>query len=740
MKKIFSIIILSIAICIFCNLSLNNSNKANADTNLNVKIVVLDNNRDYNGSDSIDYRVDIDYSSLPQDAISEDLAIDDSGFTLKSDGVIDTSYPIEGTSDGVFAGCHNFKTLGSLNLIGSDADKFNNITISKIVQNVEDENGDEYEEDINQYCISKVNVQFAIPGNSYNLDPNIGPITRSYNGSSKATISNATFLAFGDNGGVNDGNTQPGNINGASSDRIHLNLASCDANYIDQNDEPAMNVGNYRVLIKSCQLEGFDKNNYQFISKDFIPTKRSGIGMPIEPKYFEITKRQISIFPFNFTAVIKAAMPKITATSYSVSGFITGDEDNYILSGTFAFKSTCNTSKAGKFTLCVINSPNNPFKLTPKTGFKDNYFLQLIDNNINYGSLTVTVPPCVAPQIGTYPNCYTPKPPAQTITPPSNSNSNSNNSNNSLKKSSVETLLLRDAIDGLEVGQTYNVGLNIEISPDNYSIGKINYSSSKPHIASISTKGLMIARRVGVTKITISFYDNVAKKVFIYQKKISVTTPNIPKSDVPKLNDISKLLTVRQTAIKWMAKKGITVCVNKKGKVIYKCKYNPLNQVNRGAMSEFMYKMAGYPSMNGQTIYFSTQKDVKALKKVLPTRYKTISWLANQKIVSKTAKFKPGKTLTRAEMAVWMYRLSDKPAFNPSATLKKKFSDVKSTDKSETTKAIWWIASKNITVCVNSKGKIISKCKFNLKNPVNRGSMSEFLMKLYNILIDPMQW
>lgn len=134
MKKIFSIIILSIAICIFCNLSLNNSNKANADTNLNVKIVVLDNNRDYNGSDSIDYRVDIDYSSLPQDAISEDLAIDDSGFTLKSDGVIDTSYPIEGTSDGVFAGCHNFKTLGSLNLIGSDADKFNNITISKIVQ------------------------------------------------------------------------------------------------------------------------------------------------------------------------------------------------------------------------------------------------------------------------------------------------------------------------------------------------------------------------------------------------------------------------------------------------------------------------------------------------------------------------------------------------------------------------------------------------------------------------------
>jgi hypothetical protein len=112
---------------------------------------------------------------------------------------------------------------------------------------------------------------------------------------------------------------------------------------------------------------------------------------------------------------------------------------------------------------------------------------------------------------------------------------------------------------------------------------------------------------------------------------------------VPKLTDISKLGKGRQTAIKWLASEKITVPT--------KNKYNPNKAVNRGAMAEFLYKVAGSPTFNPTNADYSKIKDLSKVGNNAGRR-KAIAWLvANNISVLDKGRFNPQNTVNRGSMA-----------------------------------------------------------------------------------------
>lgn len=154
---------------------------------------------------------------------------------------------------------------------------------------------------------------------------------------------------------------------------------------------------------------------------------------------------------------------------------------------------------------------------------------------------------------------------------------------------------------------------------------------------------------------------------------------------VPKITDISKLTVSRQHSIKWLASTKITLPTANK--------YQPANPVNRGAMAEFMYKLAGAPgaldtnpnsknnhvdpkTVTQQEKQYKNDKKLMALKKTNPNRYYDILWLAKNGItkgVKKDGKlyYNPSDAVNRGAMAEFLQRLYEviqkfpKPAPSP---------------------------------------------------------------------------
>ncbi|MDR1033921.1 MAG: S-layer homology domain-containing protein [Bifidobacteriaceae bacterium] len=119
---------------------------------------------------------------------------------------------------------------------------------------------------------------------------------------------------------------------------------------------------------------------------------------------------------------------------------------------------------------------------------------------------------------------------------------------------------------------------------------------------------------------------------------------------VPKITDISKLATARRNAIKWLASEKITLP--------QKNKYNPTGTVNRGAMAEFMYKLAGMPKPDPTTADYSKITDISELSR---PRRKAIAWLAKNEItVLDNGKYNPQNTVNRGAMAEFMRKLNVK--------------------------------------------------------------------------------
>jgi hypothetical protein len=138
-----------------------------------------------------------------------------------------------------------------------------------------------------------------------------------------------------------------------------------------------------------------------------------------------------------------------------------------------------------------------------------------------------------------------------------------------------------------------------------------------------------------------------------------------------KINDLSKAGEVHRVHIEWLAAEGITI-PDKDGN------YNPTNKVNRGAMAEFMYKLAGSPGaievgsatlahvpaseVAAQEKKLAGDKDLAKLKTSNPNRYYDILWLAKVGITtgsnSAGTLYSPNKSVTRGQMADFMKKLA----------------------------------------------------------------------------------
>jgi streptogramin lyase len=109
------------------------------------------------------------------------------------------------------------------------------------------------------------------------------------------------------------------------------------------------------------------------------------------------------------------------------------------------------------------------------------------------------------------------------------------------------------------------------------------------------------------------------------------------------------------TEIEWMASEGITTGTPASPKPLYK----PGSPVSRGAMSAFMYRLAGSPTFSPPAPNATTFGDVNANHPF----YEEIEWMADEEITTGTAAspkplYKPAANVSRGAMSAFMHRLS----------------------------------------------------------------------------------
>ena len=185
-------------------------------------------------------------------------------------------------------------------------------------------------------------------------------------------------------------------------------------------------------------------------------------------------------------------------------------------------------------------------------------------------------------------------------------------------------------------------------------------------------------------------------------------------SVTPGFSDVSSGHTF-YSSICWAANKGVTTGTAVEGT------YSPSNPVNRGAMAQFLYRLAGSPSWTAPTV--SPFVDVPTSHQF----YSAITWLYSQRVtvgvvVNGKVYYQPANTVNRGSMSVFMYRLAGKPAW--AAPVSSPFADVAKTHDFYST--ITWLANQKITVGSTVDGKFV----YQPANAVNRGSMAAFMQRL----------
>ncbi|WP_203655110.1 S-layer homology domain-containing protein [Demequina activiva] len=163
--------------------------------------------------------------------------------------------------------------------------------------------------------------------------------------------------------------------------------------------------------------------------------------------------------------------------------------------------------------------------------------------------------------------------------------------------------------------------------------------------------------------------------------------------------------------ITWLASQGITSGYGNGT-------FGPSDEVTRGQMAAFLYKVAGSPAFTPPT--GSPFKDVPKSH----TFYKHITWLAETGITSGVgdgSRFAPDDEVSRGQMAVFLYKVYGAPAFKVPGT-----SPFKDVPKSHTFyKHVTWLASSGVTSGVGDGSR------FDPSGEVTRGQMAAFLLKMY---------
>jgi hypothetical protein len=215
-------------------------------------------------------------------------------------------------------------------------------------------------------------------------------------------------------------------------------------------------------------------------------------------------------------------------------------------------------------------------------------------------------------------------------------------------------------------------------------------------------------------------------------------TPSLRCTQNPVVNSTKEKPGFKDTSgsfakksIDWIYSKGITSGTTKS-------KYSPKKAVTREEMSTFIRKLSGFPKEIKASSYFPFSfGDVSENRKskYFTNHYNDIHWLNSVGITAGVDKthFAPRKSITRGQLAVFLWTLDGKPRnYIPSQLIKDKFTDLKGQPE-DFKYAIWWLFFKGVV-------KGVSKDKFDPKASVTREQMAVFLQLYHdNIMPDKKQ-
>ena len=196
-------------------------------------------------------------------------------------------------------------------------------------------------------------------------------------------------------------------------------------------------------------------------------------------------------------------------------------------------------------------------------------------------------------------------------------------------------------------GEIGEYKIHARLRPDSLS-----YTSSNPAAISVSADGTITSKREGSAAVTIRSKDSSQKSPALAQLTV---IQGLPFTDV-------RSDTGYYTPVKWAYENGIVSGTSA-------TTFGPGAGCTRGQFAMMLYRYMGKPDVSGVKNPFA---DVASSKGY----YRAVLWAYSRKIVSGTSPttFAPGKTLTRAQIVMMLYRMAGKPDVSG---LEMKFADVK---------------------------------------------------------------
>ncbi|MDR0951125.1 MAG: S-layer homology domain-containing protein [Candidatus Ancillula sp.] len=164
--------------------------------------------------------------------------------------------------------------------------------------------------------------------------------------------------------------------------------------------------------------------------------------------------------------------------------------------------------------------------------------------------------------------------------------------------------------------------------------------------------------------------------------------------------------------INWLASNNVTTGYDSKH-------FGPTGNITRIQMVMFLARYA--KKFNGEKIPNVKScgfKDIKQGQEAM----NSVCWAKSKGITVGASKFNPTNTVTRVQMALFLYRFAGEPKYSTSH----KFSDLKGYT-SDYKKAIEWMYQSGVSQGVDAKHK-----KYNPKGFVQRQQMAKFLYSFYN--------
>lgn len=265
----------------------------------------------------------------------------------------------------------------------------------------------------------------------------------------------------------------------------------------------------------------------------------------------------------------------------------------------------------------------------------------------------------------------------------------------------------------LTLAQNKTVQLSVKATPANATVGTVYWSSSDTSVATVDGTGKVTAKGEGITAITVTASGKSAAIVLTVSKN-GVSSDRF--SDVPAGVPF-------HDEIEWLAANGIS-----NGYADGRFGYN--DNLTRADMAIFLYRTAVLHGVGSASSYSPSAAEYAKFSDVKQGTHgaKEILWLAKHGITQgSNGKFNGGSSLTRQDMAIFLYRyahLAGVPgvaSFSPSAADYARFKDVK--QGTFAAKEILWLAKSGISLG-NPDGT------FGFGAKMERKAMAAFLYRL----------